>query len=199
MTKAGQNYLTETEEKIFFKTISSRKGWKAERDYALLYLTRMLGLRRAESLSLNVGDVAGKDKLVVDTRIAKKGATGELAIPVSVQTMLKRYIWLKRAQGEDVDSEAPLFVSKKGNRLSIRAFNDLMDYWCEEAKIPRYTPHALRHTKGQRIMSDTKVINPEDRNRAILFVQKQLRHRSLNSTAIYTAPTKEVMALIAEV
>jgi integrase len=35
-----------------------------------------------------------------------------------------------------------------------------MDKWCRLAGIARYTPHALRHTKAQRIMHDSRYGTP---------------------------------------
>jgi integrase len=114
-------------------------------------------------------------------------------LPAELQTVLDRFIRMKKRWGEDVPDDAPLFVSKKGNRLSLRAFNDLMDKWCECAGIGRYTPHALRHTKARRIMDDVRHLNEDDREKALLFVNKQLRHKSMSATLIYAQPTKEQM------
>lgn len=197
-SRAGSNYLTEIEEKKLFNFLKVRKDYQAERDYVLLKLCRLTGLRRGEALALNVGDVAGKDRLVIDDRIAEKGATGDLAICRELQEVLSRYLKLKRAWSESLEDDAPLFVSRKGGRLSLRAFNDLTDKWCMAARISRYTPHALRHTKAQRIMNDPR-LSDDEKKKALLFVNKQLRHKSMNSTLVYTQPTKEEMARIGEI
>ncbi len=198
-TKAGLNYLTESEEKQLFNTLKVRKDRQAERDYMLLKLVRVTALRRGEALALNVGDISGKEKITVNARIAEKGALGEVYIPVDVRDMLRRFINKKRYWGESIADEAPLFVSKKGNRLSLRAFNDLMTKWCGTAMIPRYTPHALRHTKAQRIMADVKTLNGEEASKKLIFAKEQLRHASLNSTAIYMVPTKEEMEKVGNI
>lgn len=198
-TNAGTNYLTEQEEKRLFSTLKDRKNPQAARDYVLLKICRVLGLRRGEALALNVGDVEGKDRLDVNARIAEKKALGDLYIPQDLQDMIRKYLIKKRKRGESMEPDAPLFVSKKGGRLSARAFNDLMDKWCLEAGIPRYTPHALRHTKAQRIMADMKTLRPDEQLKKLLFVKRQLRHKSINATAIYTGPTKEEMARVADI
>ena len=204
-SKAGINYLLEDEEKKLFLFLKNRKDRQAERDYALLRLCRATGLRRGEALALNVGDVTNNplhppslrgniaEKIAVGERIAEKGAIGEVYLPVDVQDVLRRFLKLKKVWGESLDDDAPLFVSRKGMRLSIRSFKDVMDKWCRLAGIPRYTPHALRHTKAQRIMSDVRHLSDEERQKALIFANKQLRHKSLNSTMVYTAPTKEEM------
>lgn len=198
-TNAGTNYLTEIEERKLFNLLKNRKDKQAERDYALLKLCRMTGLRRGEALALNVGDVYGKDHITIDERIAEKGATGEVYLPVDMQEILKRFMKLKKTWGESLDDAAPLFVSKKGGRLSLRSFNDIMDKWCVAADIPRYTPHALRHTKAHRIMDDVKHLSDDEKQKALLFTNKQLRHKSINATMIYTMPTKEEMEKVAAI
>ncbi len=159
----------------------------------MLKLCRMTGLRRGEALALNVSDIMGKDRIEVNGRIAEKGATGEVYLPVEMQEILRRFLRLKREWKEPLEDDAPLFVSKKGRRLSLRSFNDIMDKWCAAAGIPHYTPHALRHTKAHRIMDDVRYLSDEEKKKALLFTNRQLRHKSLNATMIYTAPTKEEM------
>jgi integrase/recombinase XerC len=192
-TRAGSNYLTEAEEKKLFSTMRNRKENQAERDYVLLKTCRLLGLRRAEALSLNVGDIREKTQLLVDKRICRKNAEGELYLPMELQTIYRRFLLLKRRWGEKTFDHSPLFVSKKGNRLSLRAFNDVMTKWCAVAGIPPYTPHALRHTKGQRIMADIHILSQDEAAKKLLFANQQLRHKSMGSTLIYTTPTKEEM------
>ena len=198
-SKAGINYLTEKEEKVLFTYLKNRKDKQAERDYVLLKLCRSTGLRRGEALALNIGDVMGKDRITINERIAEKGATGEVYLPVEMQDIMRRFMRLKREWGESLEDDSPLFISKKGGRLSLRSFNDCMNKWCSLSGVPRYTPHALRHTKAQRIMHDMKYLSDEEKQKALLFVNKQLRHKSLNSTMVYAGPTKEEMEKVAAI
>ena len=199
-SKAGINYLLEDEEKKLFNFLKNRKDKQAERDFALLRLCRATGLRRGEALALNIGDVINKEYIEVNDRIAEKGAVGQVYLPVEIQEIIQRFIKLKRTWREIViDDDAPLFVSRKGMRLSLRSFKDIMDKWCRLAGIPRYTPHALRHTKAQRIMADVRHLSDDERQKALLFANKQLRHRSLNSTMVYTHPSKEEMRRVGDI
>ncbi len=198
-TNAGQKYLTEAEEKKLFTLLKNLKDCMAERDYILIKLTRATGLRAREVLSLDVCDVAGKEQIEINDRIAKKGGTGKVYIPVDVQELLKRFLRLKKKWGQGTLENDPLFVSRKGNRLSYRAFHDSMAKWCKKAEIPTYGPHALRHTKAQRIMADVRLLSEEEQRKKLFFVNKQLRHRNFNSTLIYATPTKEEMERIGEI
>ncbi len=195
-TRAGENYLTEEEEKKLFKFLRDRKDWQAVRDYVLLRLGRATGLRREELANLNVGDVYGKERLEVNERVAVKGAVGTVDIPVEIQKLLSDFFRQKHAWGESLADDAPLFVSKKGGRLDVSTVNRLMDKWCRLAGIPHYSPHALRHTKAQRIMADIRHLNPEEQDKKLRFVNQQLRHKSWGATMIYTRPTKEQMARV---
>ena len=196
-SKAGTNYLTEKEEKALFKVLRNQKGKQAERDLALFKLCRLTGLRRGEALALNVGDVRSKSEIFLNNQMAEKGAVGKVYLPVELQGMLVRFLRLKKSWGEDIDDEAPLFISKKGKRLSGRSFVDSMGKWCDLAVIPRFTPHALRHTKAHRILDDTRCLDPDERQKALVFAKEQLRHKSISSTGVYLKPTKEEMEKVA--
>ena len=195
-TKAGENYLTEYEEKILFNHLSRLKARQAERDFVLLKVMRLLGLRRVETVRLNVEDMFRKEKLVVHERIAAKGGIGELDIPVELSKLMTRFFFLKRQWREDMSPDAPLFVSRNGDRLAARTVNDLVAKWSREAGV-RITPHGFRHTKGRRIMDDVRHLAPEQAAKKLNFANRQLRHKTMNATMIYTAPTKEEMALVA--
>jgi integrase/recombinase XerC len=199
VSKAGINYLLEDEEKKLFNFLKNQKNKQAERDYVLLRLCRATGLRRGEALALNVGDVINRDKIIICDRIAEKGAVGEVYLPVEIHEVLRRYLKLKRLWKESIEDNAPLFVSRKGQRLSLRSFKDVMDKWCKLAGIPRYTPHALRHTKAQRIMADVRHLSDDERQKALIFTNRQLRHKSLNSTMVYCLPSKEEMIRVGEI
>lgn len=198
-TRAGENYLTENEEKQMFSYLKQLKIPQAERDYVLLKTYRLIGLRRVEGVRLNVGDVYRKTKLNIDKRIAAKGAVAELPIPNELQKLFAEFIRWKRKQGESVADDAPLFVSRNGTRLSIRAINDIMAKWLKASGVEhQVTPHGLRHTKAQRIVRDERYLNGNQRQNALLLANRQMRHKSMNSTMIYVAPSREDMAAVAD-
>ena len=149
--------------------------------------------------ALNIGDVRELTKINVDERIAAKGGIGEVYLSVEIQDLIRGYIRKKRYWGEGTADEDPLFVSKQGNRIGLRTINTMMTKWCKEAGLPHYTPHALRHTKAHRIMDDVRHLGPEERGQKLLIAGKQLRHKSLNATMIYTQPTKEQLEIAANI
>lgn len=197
-TKAGLHYLTESEEKQLFGYLGRLKDRQAVRDLVLLKTYRLMGLRRVEGIRLNVGDVYGKSRLDIDGRIAAKGATGELDIPVELQRLFEDFFRKKRTWSEPMTEDAPLFVARTGKRISQRSVNDLVSKWCREAGLTEnVTPHWFRHTKAQRIVNDERHLSPEKQKKALQFANRQLRHKSMSATLIYTTPTREEMSVVA--
>ena len=197
-TRAGENYLTVPEEKQLFDYLKKLKDTQAERDFILMKTARLLALRRVECCRLNVGDVYSKTRLVITERIAAKGAVGELPIPVELQNLLEWFIRWKREQGQGVADDDPLFVSRNGTRMNKSSINRAMNKWCKAAGIENnITFHGLRHTKAQRIMGDDRHLTRAQQRNALLLANRQLRHKSINSTMIYTTPSREDMAAVA--
>jgi integrase/recombinase XerC len=189
------NYLMEQEEKRLLKTVHEIKGKKAERDYMILFLGFNTGLRLAEIIGLNVGDVRGKEKLYVrpdTTKATVKQADGTKRpkgrmIPLSkkLQQEIRSFIKLKLKWREGIQDEAPLFVSKKGARLSRRALQEMFKSWRDRAGIEGgFTVHSMRHTFLKRLAQ---------RGIALPTVQKLAGHASLASTGVYLEAGYEEM------
>jgi integrase len=188
-------YLTEAEEKKLIRTVREIKGKKAERDHMILFLGFNTGLRLSEILGLNVGDVRGKEKLFVrpeTTKATVKQADGTKKpkgryIPLSkkLQVELRSFIKLKLKWREGIQDEAPLFVSKKGERLSRRALQEMFETWRDRADIEGgYTVHSMRHTCLKRLIQ---------RGSALPTIQKLAGHASLASTGVYLEAGYEEM------
>jgi integrase/recombinase XerC len=189
------NYLMEQEEKRLLKTVHEIKGKKAERDYMILFLGFNTGLRLDEIIGLNVGDVRGKEKLYVrpdTTKATVKQADGTKRpkgrmIPLSkkLQQEIRSFIKLKLKWREGIQDEAPLFVSKKGARLSRRALQEMFKSWRDRAGIEGgFTVHSMRHTFLKRLAQ---------RGIALPTVQKLAGHASLASTGVYLEAGYEEM------
>lgn len=179
-------YLTEKEEKHLLKTIAEVKGKRAERDYMILFLGFNTGLRCSEIIGLNIGDVRGKEKLYVRQETAKRSKARIVPLSKRLSASIRNFIKLKLQWREGIQDDSPLFVSKKNNRLSKRALQDLFEYWCIRAGLTRYhageekalyTVHSMRHSFAKRL---------RQRGYTIEHVQKLLGHSSLASTGIYT-------------
>ena len=181
-------YFKEFEQKALLKTVSQTKGKKAERDHFLMFFLFKTGLRLTELVSLNLGDVRNREKLWVREETAKRSKPREIPLSAEVQKRIKQFIKNKLVWGESIADNAPLFVSKRGNRLSKRMVQVLVGDWCIKAdlyiekdgkKKGMYSTHSLRHSFAMRL---------RERDRRIESVQKLLGHSSLASTGVYTEP-----------
>ena len=189
-------YLSDKEEKQLLRTAADVKGKKAERDSMILVLGFNTGLRLSEITGLNIGDVRGKDKLFVRPETTKatirqadgtKKARGRM-VPLSkkLQAAIKRFLSLKLTWREAISDDAPLFISKKGARLSARALQEVFAYWRDRAGLEHYTVHSMRHSFAKRILQ-----RYENMAEALAVVQKLLGHTSLSSTGVYVEAGEE--------
>ena len=186
-------YLTEKEEKALVKTVREIKGRRAERDRVIIELLLGTGLRAAELVGLNVGDLRGKEKLYVRPEIAKGGKGRFVPVSVDLQRLLKGFFRDKLAWGESIRDEAPLFVSRQSGRLSKIALQKRVQGWViragltttlEGRTVALYGVHSCRHTFAKRLL---------ERGVKLPTVQKLLGHASLASTGIYTEASWEEM------
>lgn len=183
-------YLTENEEKILLKTVREIKGTKAERDAVIIDFMLCTGLRAAELVGLNVGDVRSKEKLHVRADIAKRGKERFVPICADAQRMMKRFISVKLALKESIRDDAPLFVSRNNGRLAKRSLQELVEGWMIRSGLTAstgealYSAHSLRHTCFKRM---------QERGVQLTTIQKLAGHASLASTGIYTEATWEEM------
>lgn len=150
------------------------------RDRAILELLYGSGLRVAELVGLDVGDVDLAQLLV---RVLGKRRK-ERIVPFGRPAAEALRAWLDRgrpvvAQGPArAGSEAALFLNHRGGRLTTRSIGRRVDRWVLEAALPRHVhPHALRHTFATHLLS-----NGAD----LRGIQELLGHASLSTTQRYT-------------
>ena len=116
MKRQNTRYFTGKEKATFLRFLEKmRDGRRAEMLYKLMFAT---GLRLAETVSLNVGDVQEKDLIAI---LGKGDKLREIPLSKAIQTKIEQFLAWKNRKGEDISIKAPLFVSRKGGRLSRRA------------------------------------------------------------------------------
>lgn len=121
-----------------------------KRDRALVALFAETGLRAAEMLALDVGDV-DLDKCVLHVRRGKGGKGRWVHFSVGTASALDRYV---RARDRAVLRPAggPLWVSAKGDRLTYNGMHTALKARAEDAGIAGFHLHRLRHTMAVRWM-----------------------------------------------
>ena len=127
------------------------------RDHTIISLALGTGLRLAEIVGLNVGDVFTSDgtprvRLRVRKEIAKGGRAADVFMPDRLVAKLKRFWRWKLERGEDLGPDAPLFANQSRRRISKRRVQHAWTGSQRRAGFDRnYGFHALRHPGHERL------------------------------------------------
>jgi site-specific recombinase XerD len=118
------------------------------RDRALLVLFAETGLRAAEMRALDVGDV-DPDGCVLHVRRGKGGKGRRVHFSPGAAAVLDRYLRARRlVVGRP--AEGPLWISRAGRRLSYNGMAGALKARAEQAGVPGFHLHRLRHTAATR-------------------------------------------------
>jgi integrase/recombinase XerC len=146
----------------------------AIRDRAILELFYSSGLRLAELVGLNLGDVDSADRTV---RVLGKGSKARV-VPVGTQALASLRDWLRVRPELCPHGEPALFVSRNGDRISRRAVQARVSHWAKrQGASTGVHPHMLRHSFATHVLESSNDLRA---------VQEMLGHASLSTTQIYT-------------
>jgi integrase/recombinase XerC/integrase/recombinase XerD len=147
------------------------------RDRAMLELAYACGLRAEEIRGLRVDDVDFEGEAV---RVRGKG-NKERVVPIGepAQRALRRYLDTARvALVGRGDTEAPLFVSKRGRPLHTSDVRRRLERWARQAGLPGgISPHVLRHSFATHLLEGGADLRS---------IQELLGHSSVSTTQVYT-------------
>ena len=151
--------------------------WHSLRDKAMLELFYSSGLRLAELVGSNIGDISFDDNSV---KVRGKGKK-ERVIPVGSKAIAAINTWLKiREQlpkGKLKDDSA-LFLSERGKRISPRNVQERVKKWSIRLGISGSVhPHTLRHSFASHLLESSQDLRA---------VQELLGHADISTTQIYT-------------
>ncbi len=146
------------------------------RDQAILELLYGAGLRAGEVVSLNLGSVDLRERLV---RVRGKGNKERVVVfGEPCEKALREYLASERSSGASRDPSAPLFVNEKGKRLSQRSIQRIVERRRRALGFSEdVTPHTLRHSFATHLLTGGADLKT---------VQQLLGHESLATTQIYT-------------
>ncbi len=146
----------------------------AIRDLAMLELMYSSGLRLAELVSLNLGDVDLADGSVP---VTGKGDKARI-VPVGRYANDALQRWLKTRVALANEDELALFVSKQGKRITPRAVQQRFRQWgIKQGLDSRVHPHKLRHAFASHLLESSGDLRA---------VQELLGHADISTTQIYT-------------
>ena len=169
------NFLKENEIQILFGAINTH-SFLGLRDYAVYALMYLLGLRVGEVFRLNLDDINWYENEITIT--GKRNQQRRLILNNEIRTILQNYLGVRNYIYKSEKSNA-LFISKKGNRLSIRTIEDNFKR-LTKVSLPdkrfAVTPHTLRHTCATML---------NEKGVKILTIQNILGHATPRTTMNY--------------
>jgi integrase/recombinase XerC len=145
-------------------------GETRERDVAVLEMLYATGLRVSELASLDV-DALDRDARTV--RVLGKGGK-ERMVPYGAPAARALDAYL----GPRVIARGPVFVNRRGGRLTSRSIHTIVRRAARAAGVTRrVSPHTLRHTFATHLL---------DRGADLRMIQELLGHSRLSTTQRYT-------------
>ncbi|PWB69235.1 tyrosine recombinase XerD, partial [candidate division GN15 bacterium] len=152
------------------------------RDYMMVVLLYVTGLRREELAGLTLADLDLARGLA--TTIGK--GNKERVVPVGDSTVseLNDYMKVRDSFARETDSASThLFLNKAGKPLTVRSVDRLVKQFAQ-AQGMSFTPHTLRHSFATHMLE-----NGAD----LVLIKEILGHASLSTTQKYTHVTAESM------
>ena len=144
------------------------------RDHAMLELLYSSGLRLAELVALDPGDLDFAEHMV---RVTGKGAKTRV-IPVGSKAISALQAWLMVRPRQLAAGETALFTSRNGTRLGHRAVQQRVRQWARRKGIAgNLHPHTLRHSFASHVLESSGDLRA---------VQELLGHADITTTQVYT-------------
>ncbi len=144
------------------------------RDTAMIELFYSSGLRLAELVGVNLGDI---DMSEGELSVIGKGAKTR-RVPVGNKARESIQHWMRvRANLANAD-ESALFVSRRGTRIHPRTVQIRLEHWAQAQGATRHLhPHLLRHSFATHLLESSGDLRA---------VQELLGHADIGTTQIYT-------------
>ncbi len=147
----------------------------ALRDRALLELIYSSGLRLAEVVGLNLGDMDLRDAMV--TVLGKGAKQRNLPMGSYAVKALSEWLMVRKNLLKD-EAEQAVFISQRGTRVTHRAVQARMQYLSiKQGMDTPVHPHMLRHSFASHMLESSSDLR---------LVQEMLGHANITTTQIYT-------------
>jgi integrase/recombinase XerC len=156
------------------------EGFEAKRDKVIIETFYATGIRLSELVGLDDRDVdfaANRLKLT-----GKRNKQRYVPFGEELRRSLLAYIDVRNEQLE-LECDGPLFVNKKGERISrVKVGNLVKKNLSRVVSMKKRSPHVLRHSFATSMLNNHAELN---------VVKELLGHASLAATQIYTHTTFE--------
>lgn len=146
----------------------------AVRDLAMMELFYSSGLRLAELVGLELGDVDFAEHLV---RVTGKGRKTRI-VPVGGPARAALQRWLRERAAIATIGETAMFVGRNGSRIGPRAIQVRVAGWARRQGLPVHVhPHLFRHSFASHLLESSQDLRG---------VQEMLGHADISTTQVYT-------------
>ena len=165
-----EDLLTELREDI------ASDDFERLRDALIILLIYTAGLRLSELVEANTSDISAD---YTSLRVMGKGRKERIQpLLGSLGEVLKKYFIQISSQNICTTQKKALILSKKGERISRRTVERIVDKKLKGVGIQGKTsPHVLRHTFATRVLNEGGDLRE---------IQELLGHSSLKATQVYT-------------
>ena len=155
------------------------------RDAAVLVLVARLGLRSAEVVNIEFGDIDWRTGELVVTGKARR--EDRLPLPHEVGEAISRYL----IEARPVSVSRRVFLTARAPIEPIlpARVNDIVRRACARVGIGRVGAHRLRHSLASELLR---------KGSTIIEVSQVLRHRDLATTAIYAKVDLDTLRQVAQ-
>ncbi len=178
------NYMSVDEIKFLFSIPDQRKDEQL-RDLAILVLLYESGARVQELLDLCPANIRFSSTVVVELH-GKGNKTRIVPVNADVATIVRNYIRIYNR----TNSDAPLFVNRKGEKLTRAGIQYIIDKYVSIANIQRpdlfknrITNHCFRHSKAMHLLEAG--VN-------LIYIRDLLGHTSVVTTEIYAKTNPKI-------
>lgn len=161
-------------EQLKLMRIVKEKGRK--RDIAVIQTLLGTGLRISELAALKVFDLEISERRgQLRVRAGKGGKAREIPLDNTTRQILSAYL-----KEREEDGSQQLFLGQRGP-INEKGIDYLVNKYAYQAQLPNCTSHTLRHSFAKNLVDSG---TPLDQ------VATLLGHESLDTTRIYTRPSK---------
>lgn len=177
--------LTDIEVHALLRAAGASSHGLAARNYAMVQIILQAGLRVGEVAALRIADITMNDRSgSVRIRHGKGLKAREVPLNATVRRALKQHLETHQTIGND----AALFVSSRETAMPVRTIQAVISSLAHRARLKRLavSAHTLRHTFALGYLRD----NPGK----LVDLASLLGHDSLDTTAIYTRPSRDDLA-----
>ena len=177
--------LTDGEIHALLRAAGASSHGLATRNYTLVQLMVQAGLRVGEVAAPQIADVTMNNRSgSVRIRQGKGLKARDVPLNATARRALRQHLDHRHVAGPD----GQLFVSSRGTAMPVRTIQAVITSLARRARLKRIpvSAHTLRHTFALSYLRD----NPGK----LVDLASLLGHDSLDTTAIYTRPSRDDLA-----